>query len=154
MQIRVFTSEASLSYIGTVQDGLILQNHQTHHHGNHHHQRDRIENCITHPHNKRAMQKQHNRMSSKMENSTKGECNKLHNQMLRRTPHVKYNFEAPHQKANYEDRHDGDITQQPHQRTTQEEERKTTKEKDTATKFCNIKTKKLSQMAPHTPQNT
>ena len=36
----------------------------------------------------------------------------------------------------------------------QEEERKTRKEKDTATKFCNIETKKLSRMAPHTPQNT
>ena len=153
MQIRVFTSEASLSYIGTVQDGLILQNHQSHHCGNHHHQRNRIETRITHPHNKRAMQKQSNRMSSKMENSAQGECNKPHNQTSRQTLHDKYIFEAPHHQVIYKDRHDGDITQQSHQRTTQEEERKTTKEKDTATKFCNIETKKPFRMAPHTPQN-
>ena len=89
------------------------------------------------------MQKQRNRMSSKMENSAKGECNKLHNQTSRQTLHVKYKFEAPHHQVIYEDRQDGDITQQPHQRTTQKEERKTKKEKN-----------KLSRMAPHTPQNT
>jgi hypothetical protein len=143
MQIRVFTSEASLSYIGTVQNGSILQNHQTHHRGNHHHQRDRIETRTTHPHNKRAMQKQRNRMSSNMENSAKEECNKPHNQMSRRTLHVEYKIEAPHHQAIYKDRHHGDSTQQTHQRMTQEEETKTTKEKDTATKFCNIETKKL-----------
>jgi hypothetical protein len=84
-----------LSYIGTVQDGSILQNHQTHHRGNHHHQQDYIETRTPHPHNKRAMQKQRNHMSSKMENSAKGECNKLHNQMSHRTPHVEYNLKRP-----------------------------------------------------------
>ncbi len=87
-------------------------------------------------------------MSSKMENNTRGEHNKPHNQASSRTHRIKHILEAPHHQANYKDHHVKVTTQQPHQQTTQEEERNTIKEENTATQLCNTETKKLPRMVP------
>ena len=57
-------------------------------------------------------------------------------------------LKRPITKQTTKDHHDKDITQQPHQQMTQEEERNTTKEKNTATQLCNTETKKLPRMVP------
>ncbi len=87
-------------------------------------------------------------MSSKMENNTRGERNKPHNQALSRTHRIEHIPKAPHHQANHKDHHDKDITQQPHQQTTQEEETNTTNEENTATQLCNTETKELPWMVP------
>jgi hypothetical protein len=102
VQIRYFKSNASLSYVGTVQDGSILQNHQIHHRGNHHHQHDRTETHKTHPYDKEAMQKQRNHAQTTankptfdMEHSAEGERNKSYNQMTHQTLHVNAKSKRP-----------------------------------------------------------
>jgi hypothetical protein len=83
-----------------------------------------------------------------MENSTREERNKPHNQASNRTHRVEHIPKAPHHQTNHKDQDDKDNTQQSHQQRTNKEETNTTKGENTATQLCNTETKKVPRMVP------